>query len=123
MSRGRFPAGGGFLAGSMGGFAGVGSNGGIEFATDICKICGNSFLANWFQRNLIFGFCFHFFFPFPNSQAYFLVGSSNFIVSIIDHLWLQIMKIVLSYGFLKTWSDFWVLGCYSSADSFLVDNF
>ena len=123
MSRGRFPAGGGFLAGSMGGFAGVGSNGGIEFATNICKICGNSFLANWFQRNLIFGFCFHFFFPFPNSQAYFLVGSSNFIVSIIDHLWLQIMKIVLSYGFLKTWSDFCVLGCYSSADSFLVDNF
>ena len=46
MSRGRFPAGGGFLAGGMGGFAGVGSNGGIEFATNICKICGNSFLAN-----------------------------------------------------------------------------
>ena len=46
MSRGRFPAGGGFLAGSLGGVAGVGSTGGIEFAPDICQVCGNSFLAN-----------------------------------------------------------------------------
>ena len=95
-----------------------------------------NWVCNWYLQNmwkflssklisekLNFWFLFPFFFPFPNSQAYFLVGSSNFIVSIIDHLWLQIMKIVLSYGFLKTWSDFCVLGYYSSADSFLVDNF